>query len=188
MLKKTIAFVLLLALFFTFHESQAMHSPYYYKVKQAETPKKAVRNFLKWYEENMERLKQFDLISGKPGDSTKAYRVNFGETEKYLAELKKSGFVSDQYINQFRNYFKIADANLEKYPQYDGPAQGFEFDLVLQTHDLDETFHLAKKGQYVLKPQSPDTTKVYIRLTTIVMLLKLTRSGNSWLIDSLEYV
>ena len=102
---KTITSILFVVLLFVFHDSQARHAEHYDKVKPAATPKKVVRHFLKWYEQNRERLEKFKLVPGKPGDSTSAYRVDFGETEKYLGELKKSGFVSENYINTFRKYF-----------------------------------------------------------------------------------
>lgn len=188
MLMKIIASIILVVLLFVFHDSQARHPEHYNKEKPAATPKKVVRNFLKWYDENRERLEKFDLVTGKPGDSTNAYRVNFSETEKYLSELKKSGFVSDQYINTFRRYFETADANLEKYPQYDGPAQGFGIDLVLQAHDYGEILNHLKKAKYIEKPVNQNSTKVYVRFPTVVMLLKLTKTGNTWLIDSLDYV
>lgn len=185
---KTIASLILMVLLFTFHDSQAVHPEHYNRVEPAETPKKVVRNFLKWYKENRAGLEKFDLVTAKPGDKTKAYRVNFSETEKYLNELKKSGFLSDQYINTFRRYFETADANLEKYPQYDGPAQGFGIDLVLQAHDYGEILDHLKKAKYLVKPVNQNSTKVYVRFPTVVMLLKLTKTGNTWLIDSLDYV
>jgi len=185
---KTITSIILVMLLFVFHDSQARLPEHYNKVKPAATPKKVVLQFLKWYAENRERLDEFDLVTGKPGDTTKAYRVDFRVTEKYLSELKKSGFVSGQYINTFRKYFEAADANLEKYSQFDGPAQGFGIDLVLQAHDYGEILNHLKKAKYIEKPVNPNSTKVYVRFPTVVMLLKLTKTGNTWLIDSLDYV
>jgi hypothetical protein len=185
---KTIASTILAVLLFTFHDGRGMDPKNYDKMKLAVTPKKVVRNFLKWYEDNRERLDKFDLVSGKARDMAKAYRVNFRETEKYLTELKKSGFLSDQYINTLRRYFETADANFEKYPQYDGPALGFGIDLVLQAHDYGEILNHLKKAKYLEKPVNANSTKVYVRFPTVIMLLKLTRTGERWLIDSLDYV
>ena len=158
------------------------------KASAADAPKTVARDFLKWYKANRERLDKFDLVFGKPGDSTQAYRVNFAETEKYLAEIKNSGFVSDKYINSFRKYFITADATLEQYPQYDGPAQGFGFDLVLKAHDYGEILDHLKKVKFITKPGTNGTMKVYVRFPGIVMVLVLSKSGGSWLIDSLDYV
>jgi hypothetical protein len=185
---KTIASILLVVLLFTVIDSKGAHPNHDNKTKPVETPKKVVRDFLKWYKENRERLGTFRLVPVKPGDTTKPYRVDFNETEKFLSELKKSGFVSDQYISSFRKYFETADANLEKYPQYDGPAVGFGFDLVLKAHDYSEILDHINKLKFVIKPVNAESTKVYVRFPTVIMALTLTRSGTAWLIDSLDYV
>ncbi|NEU08746.1 hypothetical protein GZH53_10520 [Flavihumibacter sp. R14] len=185
---KTIASILLAVLLFTFIDSKGAHLNPDHTTKPLEAPKKVVRDFLKWYKENRERLGTFRLVPVKPGDTTKSYRVDFRETEKYLSELKKSGFVSDQYIISFRKYFETADANLAKYPQYDGPAVGFGFDLVLKAHDYGEILDHLNKLKFVIKPVNADSTKVYVRFPTVIMALTLSRSGSTWLIDSLDYV
>ena len=188
MLMNILVSIIMAVLLFTSTGSRAMHTDHNLTITSAEAPKKVVLDFLKWYKENRERLDKFDLVSGKPGDSTKAYRVDFNETEKYLAELKKSGFVSDKYIDSFRQYFITADANLEKYPQYDGPAEGFGYDLVLKAHDYGEILDHIRKMKFVTKPVNADSSKVYVRLPNVVMVMILSRSGNSWLLDSLDYV
>lgn len=187
---KTIAaiIVILIALLFPINNVQGMHLEFSSSVKSKGNPKRVVHDFLMWYKNNRANLQKFQLISGKPGDSTKAYRVDFKETEKYLSELKKSGFVSDQYINSFRQYFETSDANLKKNPQYDGTPAGFEFDLVLKAAEYDQILGRISKLKMVLKPLNPDSTKVYVKLPYVYMVLTLSRSGNSWLIDSLDYV
>jgi len=187
---RTIASFILLLLFFAAIKGDAAPLPKYGEEESAEAPKLIARNFLKWYKENRERLETFRLVNGKPGDSTQAYRVNFAETEKYLGELKKSGFFSDQYINSFRKYFIIADATLEQRPQYDGPAEGFSYDLVLKTQDSDEILDQIRKMKIIIKPVSADEAKVYLRFprVTVAMVLMMSRSGDKWLIDSLDYV
>ena len=185
---KTIVSLIVGVLLFSCNDIQAMKLDYYLAVKPTETPKRVTRDFLIWYKDNRENLEKFQLVSGKPGDSTTAYRVDFEETEKYLRELKKSGFVSDQYIASFRKYFKESDANLKKYSQFDGPAEGFGFDLVLKAHDYNEILDHINKMKVITKPINADTAKVYVKFPTVVMLLQLSRSGKSWLIDSLDYV
>ena len=187
---KTIASILimLIALLLPISSIQGKYREYSSSVTLKGNPKRVVHNFLMWYKKNRTNLQKFRLVRANPGDSTKAYRVDFKETEKYLTELKKSGFLSDQYINSFRQYFETADANLKMNPQYDGPAEGFGFDLVLKAEEADEILDRIPKLKMVTKPIDPDTTKVYVKLPYVYMVLKLIRSGNTWLIDSLDYV
>jgi len=187
---RTIASIIFVLLLFGAIKSYAAPLFQYRAEESAEAPKLVARNFLKWYKENRERLETYRLISGNPGDSTQAYRVNFTEAEKYLDELKKSGFFSDKYIQAFRKYFAIAGANLLQNPQYDGPAEGFGYDLVLKTQDSGEILDKIKKMKIITKPISSDEAKVYLRFprVTVAMVLMMSRSGGKWLIDSLDYV
>ncbi|HUH33034.1 MAG TPA: hypothetical protein VLZ28_03720 [Daejeonella sp.] len=185
---KTIVTLIVGILIFSTCDTQAMKLEHFHAVESKQTPKRVAHNFLNWYKDNRENLEKFKLITGKPGDSTTAYRVDFQEAEKYLSELKKSGFVSDQYIASFRKYFEEGDANLKKYPQYTGTAMGFGFDLVLKADDYKEILDHINKRKIITKPVDANTVKVYIRFPTVVMLLKMTKSGNTWLIDSLDYV
>src|SRR5688500_1797898 len=94
-LMKTIASIVLVVLLFFFENIQGMPHEYSHIIKPIESPKRVVHNFLIWYKNNREKLQKFQLVSGKPGDSSKAYRVDFRETEKFLMELRKSSFVSE---------------------------------------------------------------------------------------------
>lgn len=188
MLNRTIVFLMLGILLFPFNDVRAIKPDHSYAVKPKETPKKVVRDFLTWYKNNRENLQKYVLVPVNTGDSVRAYRVDFKEADKYLNELKKSGFVSDKYIASFRKYFEESDANLEKYPQYDGTPNGFGFDLVLKASDHNEILGRLSKIKIITKPVNAETAKVYIRFPTVVMALTLTRSGKTWLIDSLDYV
>lgn len=185
---KTIASIILVVLLFSFDNIQGMHLEYSHTIKPKESPKRVVHNFLIWYKNNRENLQKFQLVAGKPGDSTRAYRVDFREAEKYLTALKNSGFVSDRYINSFRQYLESCDANFQKNPQYSGIPAGFEFDLVLKAREYDEILDRISKWKVSSKPINPDTTKVYLKLPYVYMVLQLSRSGDNWLIDSLDYV
>ena len=46
------------------------------------------------------------MPKGGLGENTPFYYVDFIQTEKYLKELKQSGFVSETYLNEFREHFK----------------------------------------------------------------------------------
>lgn len=147
----------------------------------------AIRGYLKWFRENRLRLDRFALVSGKPGDATKMYTVNFAQTDLYLNELKTSGFVSNTYIENFRKYFKTCNENLIKYPQYDGPAIGFGFDQVMgsmepeEILDRIETLKITRKIHGSKALASINVSK-YMELT-----IGLTNENTKWLIDSIHF-
>jgi hypothetical protein len=96
-------------------------------------PEETVRSFLVWYRDNAMRLAKIPMVRNaafKKGDTTKYYRVDFAATEKYLAEMKASGFISEKYLYQWRAYFKNCDEDFKKNPEYDGPPAGFDYDFV----------------------------------------------------------
>ena len=51
--------------------------------------------------------------------------------------MKSSGFVSDGYLDVFRDYFKQADEAFRKDPINEGPPPGFDYDIVLLTQEPD---------------------------------------------------
>jgi len=186
MFMNTIVSLIVGMLLFSFNNTQAATLDYSHAASLKETPKKVVREFLNWYKDNRENLQRYQLVPVNIRDS--AYRVDFNEAEKYLNELKRSGFVSDKYIASFRNYLKERDANLKRYPQYDGTPDGFGFDLVLKADNFNEILDHINKAKVITKPVNEDSVKVYLRFPGVVMALTLTRSGKTWLIDSLDYV
>jgi hypothetical protein len=99
---------------------------------QNQEPARTVVNFLEWYRIQQGRLNEIPMVNkvGRQNEPIN-YSVNFKQTERYLLELKRSGFISDRYIRGLRTYFKECDKNLKKNPIDDGPPDGFEFDLVM---------------------------------------------------------
>ncbi len=151
-------------------------------------PVKTVINFLKWYKENEKRLSKIQLVNMPPIEETNSfYTVNFDETERYLTELKESGFVSDKYLEQWRDYFKKADIKLRQDPVNDGPPDGFEFDFILRTQDIDETLEAINNPKLISSQIIKDNAIVKLN---IVMRLeyKLTKHGDKWLIDDIQVV
>lgn len=100
--------------------------------KQHPDPLQTVKDFLQWYGTNYQEANSFGLVN--QGDSV-FYSVNFEEAEKYLAYLKSSGFVSDEYLSVFRKKFAEAQINFEKEPVNEGPPLGFDYDIVLFTQE-----------------------------------------------------
>ena len=157
------------------------------KKGMATRPETVIKAYVNWYKHNRERLEKFNMVPGSPGDSTHAYAVDFTVAEAYLRDIKKSGFVSDQYIDNFREYFKANDDYMKKNPQFDGPAYGFGIDLVYKGHDTPEIEYHLKKFKILSKSISGNKAQIVVKMASSKYIFNLSKSGKSWLIDSLTY-
>lgn len=146
-----------------------------------------VIDFLNWYKNNYETVNQLNLVKNKGVnyDSTKFYSVNFEESEKYLKKLKSSGFISDNYINKWRKYFKEHDEYLKKNPQNDGPPYGFDYDFVLLTQEIDKTIESNVKLKLLDIKESNESSIVKIDIM-MRLSFSLSKCNGKWLIDNIE--
>jgi len=148
----------------------------------------AIKEYLKWYRANRTRLEKFQLVSGTPGDSTRPYKVNFEQTDLYVKELNKSGLVSEEYINNYKQYFKTCNENLRKNPQYDGPADGFGIDLVLQTQEPEEILDNIDELKVISKIHG-NLGLASIPVSKYMKLqISLSRLHERWQINSLKFI
>ncbi len=103
----------------------------------------SVIGFLTWYKAHMMDLNAYKLVTNNGNETpepNKPYSVNFSETEKYIAALKASGFISEKYVENRRAYFKKCDDTLKQEKQYDGPPMGFDADLIMLSQDFELGF------------------------------------------------
>ncbi len=151
-------------------------------------PETVVNNFLKWYKNNDARLNSIPLIKGGAPDTTSFYSVDFTQIEKYLNELKKSGFLSDKYLNDLRSYFKNLNDSLKKYPQNDGPPFGFDLDFIMKAQDYTDIMDdLDSLKISTKKIENNHATVIIDRLPPMKMVYSLSKKVNDWLIDTFEY-
>ena len=160
----------------------------------------AAIGYYRWYARNSERLTKIQLVDGSgtsPRDTGNFYAVDFKATARYLAELRKSGYVSPPYLADWRAYFRRQNDSLRLHPQDDGPAAGFEFDLVVHSQEPDE--YLQHIAQVPLRVTHPTPTRALVvadftRPATPDMpdnnmpdkrLFYLQRYATKWLIDSI---
>jgi hypothetical protein len=155
-------------------------------------PEITVLEFLKWYRANMAALGKIKMVNNNGNatyDSTKFYSVNFEGTEKYLMGLKQSGFISEIYINQWRQYFKKCDAAFKKEPQNDGPPAGFDFDFVMCSQDFDEDLAHLEKAKIINEQINNNKSILTIVFpTTLKLRYWLTSDKGKWLIDNIQDV
>lgn len=160
----------------------------------------AAIGYYRWYARNGERLNKIQLVDGgstSPSDTSNFYAVDFKGTERYLAELRKSGYVSPAYLADWRAYFRRQNDSLRLHPQNDGPPAGFEFDLVVHSQEPDEYLqHIARVPLRVTHPTPTRALVVadFTRPATPDMpdnnvpdkrLFYLQRYATKWLIDSI---
>jgi hypothetical protein len=148
-----------------------------------------VVNFLEWYRVQQVWLNQIPMVN-KVGRNHEPihYSVNFRQTERYLKELKRSGFISDRYIRRWRAYFKECDKNFKKNPVDDGPPDGFEFDLVMWSNsDYEEELAALDKAVVVESYQDKRNAIMVIKFSGGRKLrYTLLRESIKWKIAQIE--
>ncbi|MFI5452742.1 hypothetical protein ACHMWN_11360 [Pedobacter sp. UC225_61] len=148
----------------------------------AETPEHTVRSFLFWYSKNIQRLNQIQLVNQQQAP-TKPYYVNKANVTLYLAELKKSGFLSTKFLNSIEHYISLCNTNLLNIKQTEGPPEGFDMDMVLLTQDYESNLKLLNKGTSIR------LTKNKVRFTFVskdFLVFGLSQRKGKWFIDSIE--
>lgn len=118
--------------------------------------------FLKWYKANFEEILKIQLVDLKEDETTTQYRVNFANTDKYLALLKSSGFFSSKFLETMKKYFESGDIKLVELKQNDGPPTGFEHDLLLYTQEPESLLENIETVKYELVQETEFYTIVKV--------------------------
>ncbi|MBA4145355.1 MAG: hypothetical protein C0523_06310 [Cytophaga sp.] len=152
-----------------------------------------VKGFLAWYSNHWEEV-SVDLINpiiensmlDQP-DSTRPYKINFKAAEIYLDVFRKSGFISEAYIETYRQYFKECQLEFEKEPHYEGPPTGFEYDFIFRSQDYQyqrDNPDKAKTTEISITANKATVTIQYDEVYSYIY--KLSKVNNDWLIDSIK--
>ena len=147
---------------------------------------KTVLGFLNWYKNNKDKLGQINLIKGGLPDKNTNYSFDFISTRKYLFELKKSGYLSETFINNLQKHFIEVDEYLKKYPQNDEPIQGFDYDIIMKSQDYMDVWSNLNNVKILNKNINND--KAYLKLQFIgnyKTKYYLTKKDNLWLLDNI---
>ncbi len=161
-----------------------------------ETQIKVVKNFMKWYIENMNILYQFNTIDGGPmsvkeNEEAENYFVNFTEVEKYIVELKKSGFLSDNFLQEKRQTFIDGDKYFKENPENDGPPIGFDYDPFFLTQDVfEEDLPNIEKTKYTVRQNDKFNSEVefYLPIPDIKYRYTLKLIDSKWVIEKIESI
>lgn len=154
---------------------------------------KTVRGLLTWYSSNWDSL-AVDLINPiiensilKIPDSTKPYKINFEATERYLSVYRQSGFISESYLNYYREYFKECQKNFELEPQTMGPGTGFEYDFIFRGQDYGYQKENPDKAEIIDIKINSDKAIATVKFDeTYIYLYALTKVNDTWLIDRIK--
>ena len=146
--------------------------------------RQVIVSFLNWYKTHMQAINRRPLVNMPVG---KPYSVNLTNGEYYLAYLKSSHLLSDSYLNQWRTYFKEHNTSFRQNPQDEGPPDGFEYDLVLQSQDVEK--QLAALKSLKITNVTIDRNQATVALTLLgVFEFRLVRQNNQWVINEIQYI
>lgn len=137
--------------------------------------------FLSWYKTHLLPISRILLVNQLPD---KPYSVNLKNGERYLAYLNSSHLLTDTYLSEWRTYFRERDAGFRLSPQSEGPPNGFEYDLVMLSQEVDQQMASLKS----LKIDK--VTIVKNRATVELTLLgsyefRLVKQNSRWLINEI---
>jgi len=152
-----------------------------------EVAKGIVVNFMNWYKSNYDAINKIELVSDDlDSDPPKPYKVDTLGCIAYLKKFQESGFVSSKYLEKWSNYFKDREKYWDANPQFDGPPDGFEYDFVLFTQEIDETLASIKNIQ-ILQIEKTDQNQISVKVDIASMRLSfyLSEYDGKWLIDNI---
>ncbi len=163
------------------------------KLSDKEIIEQKVKGFLTWYSTNWKEV-AVDLInpiienSNAEPDSTKPYKINFKAAEIYLDSFRKSGFVSETYIEYYRQYFIKCQKKFEEVPEYEGPPTGFEYDFVFRSQDYEYQQNNADKAMITDISITANKAIATIKYDDDVYsyIYELSKLNNNWYIDSVK--
>jgi len=148
-------------------------------------PVKSTINFLGWYQSKYDNVLSINLINSVQGDTTVYYTLNNDSTNKYLDLFEEGGFVTDQFLNGWRTKFLEMENHLNEDPQNDGPPFGLEYDWVLLTQELEETF-IALKDPKVIRVRQ-NGRHAFVDLNIMMQLrFNMVFIEDRWLVNGIE--
>lgn len=164
-------------------------------LKPSSTPEAVVISFLTWYKDKEKIIEKIDLINNFTNsyDSAKFYSVNFDSTNKYLSLIKASGFVSNNYVKKWLDYFIESDKRLKANPQNDGVPDGFEYNFIMHSQDWEDALKQLDKVKIIRREIRSKNATVIVRFDSDIysnyqLEYDLTKENEIWLIDEIKNV
>ena len=168
-------------------------------------PAKTVMNCIFWYHKNDSLLNKMWCAVANPNPCGPAsmgdpvndslamntyYAMDFGATEKLLAQLKQSNYYSDIFLNQLRRYFERVEAGWKKEPKNIMAApEDFEFDFMSFSQMFQWDSRAILETKVIELQQSKDKGMVTLKFAAPgneLISYFLSKKTSGWQIDSIE--
>ena len=141
-----------------------------------------ISSFFNWYKSNYKEANSFRLVYT---DNKGFYHVQTANCEEYLKFIASSGYISDEYVRLWMDYFYDREKTMEDYPQYEGPPEGFDFDLVLLNQEPDLIFNHVDEFKFELRELNEDTAIMRFH-SYHTYDVELSKINGIWYIDYLS--
>lgn len=141
-----------------------------------------INDFLKWYGNQYLNIYKLKLINK---DSSGNYSVDLKQCEQYLQILKSSGFISDEYIRLWRQYFESKANSFRINIQNEGPPEGFDYDFILHTQEVEDILVNSTKFKHIFIESkfNESVVEVHTHRKEITYEFELRLVNGKWLID-----
>ena len=143
--------------------------------------RQTVIDFLTWYQAHGQGANRILLVNQPAG---KPYSVNLKNGDRYLTYLKGSHLLTDGFLNEFRAYFKERNVAFQLNPQFEGPPDGFEFDLILLNQDVDKQLESLNTLQIGKVTISQDQALIGFTLIDTYEF-RMAQQNGRWMIDEI---
>ena len=138
-----------------------------------------ITSFVLWYKSSYFEIHKMPLTyTNNEGQ----YRVDTNATEIYLARLKSSGYISDNYIRDWRQYFASRALSFVENPQTEGPPEGFDFDLVVLTQEPELLWENIHSAKFSIIEETRNAAVVQVD-GEWSHIFELSKTGEKWQID-----
>ncbi len=141
-----------------------------------------VSGFFGWYKLNYRQVNSHTIIYT---DSSTNFQVDTTACKNYLKSLKNSGYISNEYVKLWMQYFMSKAENFKINHQSEGPPEGFDMDLVLLSQEPELIFQSIKKLKYTVQEMSFDKGVVLVHTPYVdwKYVVELSKINKKWYID-----
>lgn len=146
-----------------------------------EAPITFIKRFLVWYKDNYTQLNSLEIVKKDDKDN---YTVDFNKSKLYLANLNKGGFFDEEFISNLSKHFDKCEKRFTEDPQNDGPPQGFDYDLILLTQDIQSVFD--KISTLKIIEEKATDNKASVKIDVDMRLDFKLKYFNGWRIYEIE--
>lgn len=157
--------------------------------------KKTITNFFKWDKlgEPDTSMKKYVIVKETISGNMKKRSIDKGGIELYLDHYRRTGFFSESYLNNMRQYFYEIGKGLDSSPEIEVDAivkiDGLDLDIPLQSFEPELILNYYKKGLFkrISIVSNKAIVQFYISNYSTKMLFTLTKENGTWLIDYIGY-